>query len=486
MKKLSDIIKNIDCQTTVPVNINFQGTICFDSRKVQQGDIFVAITGTQVDGHRFIETVLQKQPVAIVCEYIPENLPDNASFFVKTPDTRKALALMAANYYDHPSGDIRLVGITGTNGKTTTVTLLYQLFTSLGYMTGMLSTVENRIGEQILPATHTTTDPMTVNRLLAEMKKAGVTHCFMEVSSHAIDQHRVTGLSFDGVVFTNLTRDHLDYHDNMKNYLYAKKKLFDNQQREGWALTNLDDKNGHIIVQNAVCQIKTYGIRNPADYKGKIIESTLSGLHLEFNQLEFWSKLTGRFNAYNLLAAYATAFQLGEEPAEILTSLSDISGAEGRFERVQSVDGIFAIVDYAHTPDALEKILTAINELRTRNEQLITVVGAGGNRDNTKRPIMGKIAASLSDKIIFTSDNPRNENPDKILDQIIEGVDAGDKAKAIRISDREEAIKTACLMAQPGDIILIAGKGHEKYQEIQGQRLHFDDKEMLYKYLKIK
>jgi UDP-N-acetylmuramoyl-L-alanyl-D-glutamate--2,6-diaminopimelate ligase len=457
-------------------------SIQFDSRRIESGCVFVAVSGTQVDGHQFIASSVEKGAVAIVCEILPAELKDGVTY-VQVKNSAKALGIMASNFYGNPSAKLKLVAITGTNGKTTNATLLFKLFRNLGYHVGLLSTVQNQIDETVVPATHTTPDPLQLNELLAKMVDYGCTHCFMEASSHAIWQDRIAGLELDGAVFTNITHDHLDYHKTFDAYIEAKKKLFDELPSSAFALTNIDDKRGKVMVQNTKATIRTFALAKPADFKGKLLENTLHGLEMEIENKRVWFRLIGNFNAYNLLGAYGAAVLLGEEPDEVLAKLSALEGAKGRFEQVISKDKITAIVDYAHTPDALENVLKTIQDLRQGKEQVITVVGCGGNRDATKRPIMAQIAVKLSDKAVLTSDNPRNEEPQDILNQMEAGVKLADKKKMLVIADRKEAIKTACMLAKPGDIILIAGKGHEDYQEIKGVKYPFDDKKIVSEFL---
>ena len=485
MKKLNDILHGVDIteqQGDMDSSINH---LQFDSRQVQRSDVFVAIRGTSVDGHQFIPQVSKKAVRAIVCEEWPvDSMKETGIAWIKVPDSREALGIMASNYYDNPSEKLSLVGVTGTNGKTTTVTLLFNLFRELGYSCGMLSTVENRIDERSIQATHTTGDALQINKLLAQMAGENVTHCFAEISSHAIDQKRISGLVFAGGIFTNITQDHLDYHKNFRSYLYAKKAFFDKLPSAAFAITNNDDKNGKTILQNTRAKKYTYGLKRSADFKGKITEHHMHGINMLIDKTEVWFSMAGTFNAYNLLATYAAARLLDEAKEETLAAMSRLKGAEGRFDITLSKSGIKGIIDYAHTPDALKNVLETINQSRTRNETLITVVGAGGDRDKTKRPEMARIATTLSDKVILTSDNPRTEDPQAIIDDMTKGIGKQNEKKAITILSREEAIKTACLMAAEGDIILVAGKGHEKYQEIKGIRHHFDDKEILTNHLK--
>lgn len=450
--------------------------LTYDSRMVGEGSLFFAVKGTQVDGHKYITDVIEKGAAAIVCENLPETI-NNTVTYIKVNNTSEAMGLMAAEFYDHPSKKLKLTAITGTNGKTTVATLLFRLFRSFGHNVGLLSTVQNQINETVIPSTHTTPDSIRINELLEHMVEQGCEYAFMEASSHAIDQNRIKGLHFAGTVFTNITHDHLDYHVTFSNYINAKKKLFDDVNDDAFALTNKDDKNGLVMLQNTKATRYTYSLKAIADFKAKIIESDFTGMLLNIDEQEAWFRLVGNFNAYNILAVYGTAFLLGKEKLEIIQHLSNIESVKGRFEYVRSIDGVIAIIDYAHTPDALKNILDTINELRTQNEQLITVVGCGGNRDAAKRPVMADIASEHSTKVIFTSDNPRDENPENILDEMQKGVKPLHYKKTLRISDRKEAIKAAVASANKGDIILVAGKGHENYQEIKGVKHHFDDKE---------
>jgi UDP-N-acetylmuramoyl-L-alanyl-D-glutamate--2,6-diaminopimelate ligase len=446
----------------------------FDSRKIEKNDVFVAIRGSVSDGHDYIEKAIQLGAVAIVCDVLPESLVDGVTY-IQVKDTNKALAFMAANYFGNPSESLKLVGITGTNGKTTIASLLYQLFKKAGHKVGLLSTVKILVDDVEYKATHTTPDSITINHYLSAMIDAGVEYCFMEVSSHGIHQKRTEALHFAGGVFTNLSHDHLDYHASFAEYRDVKKSFFDNLPKSAFALSNIDDKNGQVMLQNTTAKKLTYALKSYADYKAQILESQLSGLLLKINGNEVWVKLIGTFNAYNLLAIYGTAVELGMESLEVLRLLSDLESVSGRFQYIVSNSNITAIVDYAHTPDALENVLKTINDIRTKNEQLITVVGCGGNRDKAKRPIMGGIASELSDKAIITSDNPRDEEPEVIINEMEQGVAPRNFKKILTITDRKQAIKTACQLAQPNDIILIAGKGHETYQEIKGIRHDFDD-----------
>ena len=446
----------------------------FDSRKIEANDVFVAIRGTISDGHDYIEKAINLGAIAIVCDTFPETLVSGITY-IQVKDTNKALAFMAANYFGNPSEKLKLVGITGTNGKTTIASLLFQLFKKAGFKVGLLSTVKILVDDQEYKATHTTPDSITINHYLQEMVNAGVEFCFMEVSSHGIHQKRTEALHFVGGIFTNLSHDHLDYHPTFAEYRDVKKSFFDNLPKTAFALSNIDDKNGQVMLQNTATKKLTYALKSYADYKAQILENQLSGLLLKINGNEVWVKLIGTFNAYNLLAIYGTAIELGIESLEVLRLLSDLESVSGRFQFIVSNSNITAIVDYAHTPDALENVLKTINDIRTKNEQLITVVGCGGNRDKAKRPIMANIATELSDKTILTSDNPRNEDPEVIINEMEQGVAPQNFKKSLSITDRKQAIKTACQLAQPNDIILIAGKGHETYQEIQGVRYDFDD-----------
>lgn len=452
--------------------------IAFDSRKVNQGFLFIAVRGLQSDGHSFMQQVADAGAAAIVCEAFPENIRENITY-IKVKDSSLALSFIACNYYENPSSSLRLIGITGTNGKTTTATLLFQLFRKLGYSTGLLSTVKNQINEEFIPATHTTPDALQLNALLRHMADEGCTHCFMEVSSHAVVQNRVAGLAFAGGVFTNITHDHLDYHKTFEAYIKAKKQFFDNLGSDAFALVNTDDKNGRVMLQNTEAEKVTYSLTSMADFKAKVIENNFSGLMLGINGQEVTFRLIGSFNAYNLLAVFGTAVLLGEDKIKVLTALSSLGPVEGRFEYIISHTKITGIVDYAHTPDALQNVLNTIKDIRTGNEKVISIVGCGGDRDASKRPLMARIACEMSDKVIITSDNPRSEDPEEIIAQMKKGVPPLHFKKTLSITDRREAIKTACTLAGPGDIILLAGKGHEKYQEIKGVRHPFDDKEIL-------
>ncbi len=464
--------------------------IQFDSRKVQQGDVFVAIKGLQSDGHEFISKAIESGAVAIVLE--EENALEALSFgeglgdrryggaiVIKVQNSAEVLGLMASNFYENPSEKLKLVGITGTNGKTTTVTLLYHLFRSLGYNVGLISTIENRINEEVIPTNYTTPDALELNKLLALMVERNCTHVFMEVSSHALAQHRVTGVTFSGAMFSNITHDHLDFHKTFAEYLKAKKMFFDNLNKKAFALVNKDDKNGLVMLQNCKGKYHTFALNSMADFKAKIIENTFEGLQLEIDSRKVWFKLSGSFNAYNLLGIYAAAVLLGEDRDRVLEILSDIEPAAGRFDKVIGKNKVFAIIDYAHTPDALKNVLETIQKTRTGREKVITVVGCGGNRDATKRPIMARIACELSDKVILTSDNPRFEEAEAILEDMKKGIPQDAENKVLVMIDRKEALAEAVKMAQTNDIILVAGKGHENYQEIKGVKYPFDDKKIM-------
>lgn len=452
--------------------------IAFDSRKVKEGTLFIAVRGTQLDGHDFIVQAVNAGAVAVVCEKLPEEVLDSVTY-VAVRDSARALGLIASNFYGNPSTKLKLVGVTGTNGKTTIATLLFNLFRSLGHSSGLLSTVVNRINDEQIQASHTTPDAIQLNEMLDSMVKKGCKYAFMEVSSHAIQQERVAGQQFAGALFTNISHDHLDYHKTFDAYISAKKKLFDELTSDAFALVNVDDKRGRVMLQNTKATKNTYALRSVADFKGKLISNTLQGLEMEIDNKNVWFRLIGDFNAYNLMAVYGAAVLLNEDPDKVLTNLSLLDGAPGRFEQVISDSNVTAIVDYAHTPDALQNVLETIAELRTGNEKVITVVGCGGNRDKGKRPLMASIACKLSDKVVFTSDNPRDEDPIEIIKDMQAGVSPTEYKKTVVLADREEAIKTACLLANDNDIILVAGKGHEKYQEIKGVKHPFDDKEVL-------
>ena len=484
MKLLKDILYKAGIIEVVGSTNVAITALTFDSRKIEKDSLFIAVKGTQNDGHVYINDVITKGAIGILCEEFPSEINDKVTY-VKVKDTSAALGIIASNFYDNPSEKLKLVGVTGTNGKTTTVTLLFNLFKKLGYKVGLLSTVKNQINNDVQAATHTTPDAIQLNALLKQMVDKGCTHCFMEVSSHAVVQNRIAGLVFTGGVFTNITHDHLDYHKTFDEYIKAKKRFFELLGNSAFALTNKDDANGDVMLQNSKALKKTYSLRSMADYKCKVVENQFSGLLLNIDNQEVWSKLIGSFNAYNLLAVYATALLLKEDKTNVLTTLSSLTSVEGRFQYIRTDEGIIGIVDYAHTPDALINVLKTIMDIRTGNEQVITVVGCGGDRDAAKRPMMAKIACDLSNKVILTSDNPRSENPEEIIKQMQKGVDAVNTKKTISITDRNEAIKTACSYAKPGDIILIAGKGHEKYQEINGVKHDFDDMQVLQENLKL-
>ena len=479
--KLNELLYNIDCE--IINNRNIEVTqITFDSRDIREGALFIAQSGVHVDGHNYIASAIEKGTSAIVCQQLPADIKADV-VYIKTENSSKVLGLMASTFYGNPSKKLKLIGITGTNGKTTTVTLLHKLFRQIGYNTGLISTIVNKINEKEIPSTHTTPDAVALNRLLSEMVDNGCEYCFMEVSSHSIVQARIAGLQFYGAIFSNITHDHLDFHKTFAEYIAAKKMFFDNLPTSAFALTNIDDRNGLVMLQNTKAKKYTYSIQEIADFNVKILENTFQGLLININGKDVWTQLVGRFNAYNLLAIYATTRLCGIDEMEALTQLSNLQAAEGRFEYVTG-EGKTAIVDYAHTPDALKNVLQTINDIRLDNQKLITVVGCGGDRDSSKRPIMANIAANMSDTVILTSDNPRTEDPEKILNDMEEGLNNTLKGKTIRITNRQQAIKTACKLAQNGDIILVAGKGHEKYQDINGVKHHFDDKEELINILK--
>ena len=478
MAILKDILYGVALEQVVGSTAVEVNALQFDSRKVTPQSLFIAIKGTLSDGHQFMATAIEKGAVVIVCEAMPATF-DLQVTYVKVQNSAKALGIIAANFYQHPSKKLKLVGVTGTNGKTTVATLLYKLFRDLGYKAGLISTVENQINDQVIPSTHTTPDPIALNILLNEMLLKGCDYCFMEVSSHAIAQYRIEGLSFSGGIFTNITHDHLDFHITFDNYLKAKKAFFDGLEKSAFALTNADDKNGLVMLQNTKAHKKTYGLKSLTDFKAKIIENQFSGLHLDMDGEEVYFKLVGSFNASNLLAVYGAALLLEQDKTKVLTILSRLNGAEGRFDYIISPNGIIGIVDYAHTPDAIENVLSTVDNIRSKSEQVITIVGCGGDRDKTKRPLMAKAACEWSDKVILTSDNPRSEEPDQIIKDMQVGVSLVHQKKVLSITDRREAIKTAVLLAKPGDIILLAGKGHEKYQDIKGVKSDFDDKKIL-------
>jgi len=482
-KKLNDILKGIQ---TISIHgkqdIEIEN-ICFDSRKAVKGCLFVAFKGTISDGHKYIDDTLDKGANAIICEVLPKDLKQKATY-IQVEDSHSALGVVASNFYNNPTENIKLVGVTGTNGKTSIATLLYNLFTNLGFKCGLLSTIKNMVGDKEIGATHTTPDPVQLSALIQDMVDTGCEYCFMEVSSHAAHQKRIAGLKFSGGIFTNLTRDHLDYHGSFKDYLEAKKSFFDGLSKDAFALVNIDDKNGSVMLQNTKANKCLYALKKMADFKCNIIETTIQGMHIRMDGNEVWLRLTGEFNAYNMLAVYASAILLGQEKEQVLSIISNLYPVKGRFELVHGSNNITGIVDYAHTPDALENVLNSIVSLRREGQNVITVVGAGGNRDKGKRPIMAKVACCMSDKVIITSDNPRYEDPEEIIKDMAKGIPAKEAHKVLQITNRKDAIKTACLLAQENDIILVAGKGHEDYQEVNGVKQHFDDKELLSEFLK--
>ena len=484
MKLLKDILYKVSVNAVYGDTNVKVAQVDFDSRKIVKDSLFVAQKGTSVDGHLYIDKAIRLGATTIICEELPIRLEANITF-IQVQDSSKTLAIIASNFYDNPSSKLKLIGVTGTNGKTTVASLLYQLFKKSGYKTGLLSTVQILVDTTVFNATHTTPDSVTINYYLHQMVLLGVDYCFMEVSSHGIHQKRTEGLEFSGGIFTNLSHDHLDYHVSFASYRDVKKSFFDSLPKTAFALTNLDDKNGNLMLQNTKARKRTYALKTLADYKAKIIEKSFSGTLISINDTEFWTKLIGNFNAYNLAAIIGVAYELGLEKIEILTIISQLESVSGRFEHLVSDNGVIAIVDYAHTPDALKNVLETINDIRTNNEKLITVIGCGGDRDKTKRPKMAHIASQLSTQAIFTSDNPRTENPDTILEEMEEGVSAENLKKIITISDRRQAIKTACKFSETGDILLIAGKGHENYQEIRGERFHFDDLVEVKKYFNL-
>jgi UDP-N-acetylmuramoyl-L-alanyl-D-glutamate--2,6-diaminopimelate ligase len=467
-------IRSVQGNTNIPVR-----DLQLDSRKVIAGSVFIAVKGSAIDGHQFIEQVIQQGAIAVICETMPAALKEGITY-VQVENSAAAAGFMAHNFYGQPSERVKLIGITGTNGKTTIATLLFKLFTSLGYKCGLLSTVQNHIGNEIVPATHTTPDAINLNALLQQMVNSGCTHVFMETSSHAIHQHRITGLKYAGGLFSNITHDHLDYHKTFDEYIRVKKLFFDQLPSDAFAISNADDKRGQVMLQNTNARKYLYSLRTMAEFKGKILENRLTGLLMTINEQEVHFRLIGEFNAYNLLAVYGAAVCLGEDKLEVLRCLSEITGAEGRFDYIISPNQkIIGIVDYAHTPDALLNVLATIKKLREGHEQIITVVGCGGDRDKTKRPVMAEVTCEHSDKVVFTSDNPRSEDPLQILVDMENGLNTAAKRKYVSVPDRKEAIKLAVSMAKPGDIILIAGKGHEKYQEIKGVKHPFDDKQVM-------
>jgi UDP-N-acetylmuramoyl-L-alanyl-D-glutamate--2,6-diaminopimelate ligase len=482
VKILKDILYGVAIKEVIGDMGRSVNSLVFDSRKVQEGAAYIAQKGTQVDGHKFIAGAVSSGAKVVVCENFPESTSGEVTY-VKVQDSAEALGIIAANFYDNPSEKLQLVGVTGTNGKTTTVTILHQLFLQFNKKTGLISTVVNKVGEREIPSTHTTPDAIQLNQLLQQMVLEGCEYCFMEVSSHAVAQQRIAGLVFKGGVFTNITHEHLDFHKTFKEYLEAKRAFFNGLGREAFALSNKDDKNGEVMLQETRAAKHYYALKTQADFKTRVIESNFEGLSLKIDDQEFWSPLIGAFNAYNLTAVYATAMLLGENKLEVLTILSTIQSVAGRFQHIK-FSGISGIVDYAHSPDALENVLKTIKAIRTGNEEVLTVVGCGGDRDRSKRPIMAAIACKLSDRVILTSDNPRSENPDEIIAEMKKGVDAASTRKVLAITNRREAIRTACSLARPNDILLVAGKGHETYQEVNGERSHFDDMEELTNALK--
>ena len=474
MKQLKDILFGVQIEAIQGSTAQTINAIQFDSRQVGEGDLFVAVKGEQADGHNFIEKAIAKGAAAIVCQEKPES-SDDSVVWISTQNSREALAILASNYYGRPSAQLKLVGVTGTNGKTTVTSLLHRLFEKAGFAAGLLSTIAVKYLDKEIDATHTTPDPLQINAHLRAMVDAGVEFCFMEVSSHGIDQDRIQGLTFVGGVFTNLSHDHLDYHNTFAEYRNVKKRFFDALPKSAFALTNSDDKNGDFMLQNTAARKLTYGLKGYSDFKAKILEAQFSGMLLIIDQQEVWTSLLGAFNAYNLLAVYAVAKELGLSSIESLSIISELGNVKGRFQTYATSNGATVIVDYAHTPDALANVLSTIAEIRTKNETLTTVVGCGGNRDQAKRPLMAEVAAKHSDKVIFTADNPRDEDPENIIDEMEKGVRPEDYKKTLRISNRKSAIKAACMELQAGDVLLIAGKGHESYQEIKGERLPFDD-----------
>lgn len=476
LKDILTVITAVRTQGATSVEV---AALCIDSRKVIPGSVFIAIKGTATDGHEYINKAIELGAVAVVCETMPSTINEDV-VYVLVKDAALAAGLLADAFYGSPSAHMKVVGITGTNGKTTTATLLYQLFTALGYKCGLISTVQNHIGDEVEIATHTTPDAIAVQSLLSRMASAGCSHVFMEVSSHAIHQKRIAGIRFAGAAFTNITHDHLDYHQTFDEYIRVKKQLFDELPAEAFALTNADDKRGMVMLQNTKAAKNAYSLKLPVEFKGKVLENNLTGLVMNIDNHEAHFRMIGTFNAYNLLAVYGIAALLGEDKLQVLSVLSNLHGAPGRFETIMSAnDSILGIVDYAHTPDALINVLATINQLRTKGQQLITVIGCGGDRDKTKRPIMAEVACEHSDKAILTADNPRSEDPEMILNDMEAGLSVTHKRRLLRITDRKEAIKTACALAQPDDIVLVAGKGHETYQEIKGVKYPFDDREIL-------
>ncbi|QZE13343.1 UDP-N-acetylmuramoyl-L-alanyl-D-glutamate--2,6-diaminopimelate ligase [Halosquirtibacter laminarini] len=479
--KLFNILEGISTLQVIgdPTNIEIAG-VTQDSRAVTKGSLFVAVKGTNVDGHQYIDKATQAGAICIVCESLPNEVSSDIVWVV-VENSMAIVGEFASAFYDHPSHLMKIVGVTGTNGKTTIATLLHDIFQEMGYFCGLLSTIENRVGHDSSPSTHTTPDPVSLQQNMARMVEAGCSHCFMEVSSHAIDQYRIAGIDFDGAIFTNISHDHLDYHKTFKNYIVAKKRFFDDLKPTAFAITNRDDKNGEVMLQNCKAKKYSYSIRSQASFKATVIEQDLTGMQLLMDRYEIWTPFVGKFNVSNLLAVYSAAVLTGEAPTEVIAALSQLKPINGRLETIRSNDGKVAIIDYAHTPDALENVLKTIDEIRTRNEQVITVVGCGGNRDTTKRPLMAQIATQFSDRVILTSDNPRFEDPDTIIQEMRAGVPAPYTSKVLSITNRAEAIRTSLALASPSDIVLIAGKGHEDYQEIQGEKHPFDDHEIVKK-----
>ncbi|MBK6644080.1 MAG: UDP-N-acetylmuramoyl-L-alanyl-D-glutamate--2,6-diaminopimelate ligase [Bacteroidetes bacterium] len=478
MKVLKDILYKAGLQEilgTTSVEVN---SVKFSSREVEKGCLFVAVRGTVTDGHEFIQQAVDAGAAAIVCEAFPKMIRQGVTY-VRVSDSAVALSVICGNFFDNPSAKLKLIGITGTNGKTTTATLLFHLFRRLGYRCGLISTVQNQVNEEVLPATHTTPDPVKLNGLLYMMVRENCDYCFMEVSSHAVAQHRIAGLTFRGGIFTNITHDHLDYHKTFDEYIRAKKGFFDMLGEDAFALYNADDKNGKIMVQNCKAQKQSFALKSMADFRTRVIENSFGGLLLNIDNNEVLCRLIGSFNAYNITGIYGAAILLGEEKLNVLTGISSLTPVEGRFEYIVSESKVIGIVDYAHTPDALQNVLSTIGDIRTRNEKVITVVGCGGDRDAAKRPLMAKIACEMSDKVILTSDNPRSEEPEKIIEEMKTGVQPQHYKKVLSVTDRREALRVACSLAAPGDIILVAGKGHEKYQDIKGVKHPFDDKQVL-------
>jgi len=481
--KIHNVIQGLkDTRVTGNSDVEING-LTADSRNVQEDDLFIAVRGLTVDGHHFIDQAVEKGASVVVCENVMGKTRQGLTY-IEVPDTRKALGIIASNFYGNPSKELQLIGVTGTNGKTTIATILYNIHFSLGFSAGLLSTIEVKINGRAYTATHTTPDPIRINYYLRKMVDAGCGYCFMEVSSHAVSQERITGLTFKGGIFTNLTQDHLDYHATFREYLEAKKSFFDRLAKDAFAIVNKDDRNGPVMIQNTIATTYTYSLTKQADYRGRIIEMNMDGTHMNINGKDIWIRLPGKFNASNILAVYGTALLCGHSEIEILKAVSEMNPVKGRFEVIPGRGNILAVIDYAHTPDAILNVLQTITEVLPPGSKVITVVGAGGNRDRTKRPKMAQIAVAYSNKVIFTSDNPRNEDPELIIEEMVAGLAEGQISGILRIVNREEAIKTACMMASAGDIILVAGKGHESYQEIKGKRYPFDDSEIVKRNLK--